>query len=102
MKSVIKNSLCAAFVLIAIGASAQSNPNPENNGWVVSKDVQRYSNKSLLEPTGILVKSVGTPAHVNSKMVRKRSSESDKSPSNIKSSGTPAWVISKPVQLKKN
>jgi hypothetical protein len=100
MKSLIKISLSLALACIAFNLSAQSDPTPKNTSRVLSKDVQRFSNKSLSEPIGIQVTSVGTPAYVNSKMVR-RSSESGKSTKNIKSSGTPAWVVSKPVQLKK-
>lgn len=100
MKSFIKVSLSLIVACVAFNATAQSDPKPKNTGWVVSKDVQRYSNKSLSEPTGIQVTSVGTPDHVNSKMTRKRSSQTETS-KNIKSSGTPDWVISKPVQLNK-
>ena len=96
MKSFIKVSLSLIVACVAFNATAQSDPKPKNTGWVVSKDVQRFSNKSLSEPTGIQVASVGTPAHVNSKMTRKRSSQ-DAVSGNVKSSGTPSWVVSKSV-----
>ncbi|MBL7873355.1 MAG: hypothetical protein JNM78_17175 [Cyclobacteriaceae bacterium] len=98
MKSLIKISLSLVMVFMVFNVSGQSDPTPKNNGWVVSKDVQRYSNKSLSEPTGIQVTSVGTPEYVNSKM---RSSQTDAPSGNVKSSGTPAWVVSKSVQLNK-
>ncbi len=96
MKSLVKISLSLVMVFMMLNVSGQSDPTPKNNSRVLSKDVQRYSNKSLSEPSGIQVTSVGTPEHVNSKMTRKRSSQTEK---NIKSSGTPDWVISKPVQV---
>lgn len=98
MKSLVKISLSLVMVFMMFNVSGQSDPTPKNNSRVVSKDVQRYSNKNLSEPTGIQVTSVGTPDHVNSKMTRKRSSQT-KTSKNIKSSGTPDWVISKPVQV---
>lgn len=98
MKSLIRIFLLLVVASISFNVSAQSDPTPKNNGWVVSKDVQRYSNKSLSEPTGVQVASVGTPEHVNSKMARKSSSQTATT-GNIKSSGTPAWVVSKSVNL---
>lgn len=97
MKSLIKIFLLLVVASISFNVSAQSDPTPKNNGWVVSKDVQRYSNKSLSEPTGVQVASVGTPEHVNSKMARKSSQTT--TTGNVKSSGTPAWVVSKSVNL---
>jgi hypothetical protein len=102
MKSLIRISLSLVLACTMFNISAQSDPKPKNTIRVLSKDVQRYSNKSLSEPTGIQVRSVGTPAYVNSKMIRTSRTESRGSTKNITSSGTPAWVISKPVQLKKN
>jgi hypothetical protein len=99
MKSLIRIYLSLIITCVVFSVSAQSDPKPQNTSRVVSKDVQRYSNKGLLEPTGIQVTSVGTPEHVNSKMTR-RSSKTDVTSKNIKSSGTPDWVISKPVQVK--
>lgn len=99
MKSLIKISLSVVLSFTLFSVSAQSDPKPKTTSWVVSKDVQRYSNKSLSEPTGVQVRSVGTPEHVYSKMTRKRSSQTDVNSGNVKSTGTPAWVVSKQVQV---
>lgn len=101
MKLLIRISLSIVFACTLFTVSAQSDPKPKSTGWVVSKDVQRYSNKSLSEPTGVQIRSVGTPGHVNSKMARKRSLQTDATSGNVKSSGTPAWVVSKQVQVNK-
>jgi len=100
MKSLIRISLSVVLACTLYTVSAQSDPTPKTTGWVVSKDVQRYSNKSLAEPTGVQVRSVRTPEYVNSKMTRKRSTQTEAA-GNVKSSGTPAWVISKQVQVNK-
>lgn len=101
MKSIIRISLSLVLACAMYNVSAQSDPKPKHTSRVLSKDVQRYSNKSLSEPTGIQIRSVETSAYVNSKMVRKSNYKSSASTKNIKSSGTPDWVISKPVQLKR-
>jgi hypothetical protein len=99
MKSLIKISLSIVFVCMMFAVSAQTIPQPKGQAWPVSKDVQRYSNKSLSDPAGVEVKSVGTPDHVYSKMNRKKSVTA--STGNVASTGTPAWIISKPVQMKR-
>ncbi len=98
MKSFIRISLSLVFTCAIFSVSAQSDPKPQNTSRVVSKDVQRYSNKSLSEPSGIQVTSAAPSEHVNSKMKR-RSTATETTSGNMKSTGMPARAISKSVNL---
>jgi hypothetical protein len=98
MKSYLKIVFIAIFSITVTAVAAQTEVNSASKGWPVSKDVQRYSNKSLATFKPVKIKSVGTPSYVQSKGVH-RSKSADSSVGNIPLTGTPDWVISKPVNL---
>lgn len=81
-----------------VDVAAQTEVKSTDKGWPVSKDVQRYSNKTLHNYKPTKIKSLGTPSFAQSKEVH-RSKPSVVAARNIRSSGTPNWVISKPVNL---
>ncbi|MBX2913804.1 MAG: hypothetical protein KF856_00900 [Cyclobacteriaceae bacterium] len=89
MKNYLKISAVVAFVFIVSTSMAQST----ENGWPVSKDVNRYSNKSLASFTAANIKSVGTPAIAKSKM-QKPATET--TPGNVVSA-YPMWAVGKGV-----
>lgn len=89
MKNYLKISAVVAFVLFVSNAMAQST----ENGWPVSKDVNRYSNKSLATHKPTVVKTVGTPAFVTSKRQNK---QKEVTAGNVVSS-YPMWTVSKGV-----
>jgi hypothetical protein len=89
MKNYLKISAVVAFVFIVSTSMAQSN----ENGWPVSKDVNRYSNKSLTSFKATNINSVGTPAIAKSKMQK---SISETTPGNV-TSAYPIWAVSKGV-----
>jgi len=98
MKTYLKLIFAGIFAITVTAATAQTEVKSTDKGWPVSKDVQRYSNKSLATFKPIKIKSVGTPSYVQSKGVH-RSKPTDSSAGNIPMTGTPDWVISKPVNL---
>jgi hypothetical protein len=89
MKNYLKVSAVVAFVFIVSSAMAQST----ENGWPVSKDVNRYSNKSLTAHKATKIKSVGTPVFVNNKMQK---STKETTAGNVAST-YPMWAVSKAV-----
>jgi hypothetical protein len=89
MKNYLKVSAVVAFVFIVSSAMAQST----ENGWPVSKDVNRYSNKSLTLHKGTKIKSVGTPVFVTSKM---QGASKAVTAGNVAST-YPMWTVSKGV-----
>jgi hypothetical protein len=89
MKNYLKISAVAAFVLIVSTSMAQST----DKGWPASKDVNRYSNKSLTSFKATKINSVGTPAIAKSKMQK---STSEATPGNV-ASAYPMWAVSKGV-----
>jgi hypothetical protein len=100
MKASNKILIAVAFSLVNVLAYSQANPNNRiAQGWVISKDVQRFSNKDLLtRKTGLDIMSIDQPAYVISKGVQSigRSVATEKG--NVVSQGYPAWIISKEVQ----
>lgn len=92
--------MALAFSLIHVFAFSQANPNNRiAQGWVISKDVQRFSNKDLLtRKTGLDIKSVDQPAYVISKGVQTVGRYGDAKKGNVVSHGYPTWIISKGVQ----
>lgn len=89
MKNYLKISAVVAFVSIVSSGMAQST----ENGWPVSKDVNRYSNKSLAAHNATSIKSVGTPAFVSSK---RSTTQKHVTTGNVTSS-YPMWAVSKGV-----
>ncbi|TXH29010.1 MAG: hypothetical protein E6Q96_04300 [Cyclobacteriaceae bacterium] len=89
MKNYLKISAVVAFVFIVSSAMAQSS----ENGWPVSKDVNRYSNKSLVAHKPTKLKLVGTPVFVTSKM---QSPSKEVTAGNVTST-YPMWTVSKGV-----
>jgi hypothetical protein len=98
MKSYLKIIFLFIFSITMADVAAQTEVKSSNDNWPVSKDVQRYSNKSLAGYKPIKIKSIGTPSFVQSKEVHRKKS-SDTASGNVRSTGTPDWVISKPVNL---
>jgi len=98
MKTYLKLIIVGIFSITLTTAAAQSEVKTSNKGWPVSKDVQRYSNKSLATFKPIKIKSVGTPFYLQSKGVH-RIKSADPAVGNLPLTGTPDWVISKPVNL---
>lgn len=92
--------MALAFSLIHVFAFSQANPNNRiAQGWVISKDVQRFSNKDLLiRKTGLDIKSVDQSAFVISKGVQAIGKSVTTEKGNVVSQGYPAWIISKEVQ----
>ncbi|PZR37966.1 MAG: hypothetical protein DI538_10950 [Azospira oryzae] len=100
MKASNKILIAVAFSLVNVLAYSQANPNNRiAQGWVISKDVQRFSNKDLLtRKTGLDIKSVDQPAYVISKGVQTVGRYGDAKKGNVVSHGYPTWIISKGVQ----
>lgn len=92
--------MAVAFSLASIFAYSQNQPdNRTAQGWVISKDVQRFSNKDLLtRKTGLNIKTVDQPAYVISKGVQSIGKSVTTEKGNVVSQGYPAWIISKGVQ----
>ena len=100
MKASNKILIAVAFSLVNVLAYSQANPsNRIAQGWVISKDVQRFNNKDLLtRKTGLNIKSVDQPAYVISKGVQAIGKSVATEKGNVVSQGYPAWIISKEVQ----
>ncbi len=92
--------MALAFSLIHVFAFSQANPNNRiAQGWVISKDVQRFSNKDLLtRKTGLDIKSADQSARVISKGVQTIGRSETTRIGNVVSHGYPTWIISKGVQ----
>lgn len=92
--------MAVAFSLASIYAYSQNQPaNRIVQGWVISKDVQRFSNKDLLtRKTGLDIKSVDQPTFVISKGVQTVGRYVVEKKGNVVSQGYPTWIISKGVQ----
>lgn len=92
--------MAVAFSFASMFAYSQNQPAYSTvQGWVVSKDVQRFSNKDLLtRKTGLDIKSVDQPAYVISKGVQTVGRYGDAKKGNVVSHGYPTWIISKGVQ----
>lgn len=92
--------MAVAFSLASIYAYSQNQPaNRIAQGWVISKDVQRFSNKDLLtRKTGLDIMSVNQPAFVISKGVQTVGRYGGAKKGNVVSQGYPIWIISKGVQ----
>jgi|JI6StandDraft_1071083.scaffolds.fasta_scaffold286234_1 hypothetical protein len=100
MKTSNRIFMAVAFSLACIFAYSQNQPdNRIAQGWVISKDVQRFSNKDLLtRKTGLDIKSVDQPAYVISKGVQTIGRPETTRNGNVVSRGYPTWIISKGVQ----
>ncbi|MBL7857751.1 MAG: hypothetical protein JNM57_08680 [Cyclobacteriaceae bacterium] len=96
MKSYHKVLFAFALSFVMFNVSAQTPS--QQQGWPVSKDVQRYSNKNLATHKPARIKSVGTPVFVQSKGVHKINSNEAPVSGNMQSN-FPSWIISKPVNL---
>ncbi len=92
--------MAVAFSFASIFAFSQNHPaNRTAQGWVISKDVQRFSNKDLLtRKTGLDIKSVDQPAYVISKGIQTIRKSVTTEKGNVVSQGYPVWIISKEVQ----
>ena len=93
-----KISLLALFMTTLFFANGQSKESP---AWLVSKDVQRYANKSLFEDQNlrrshIQAKSTAANWTISKGVHSSKSVQTVKG--NVKSEGIPAWTISKGVQ----
>ncbi len=93
------------FALIALSSGAQSKTDnsqgTRNPNWIISKDVQKISNRNLSSGLSLTIASMGTPDWVQSKDVMKGSKMKNKRISeagNLVSRGYPQWIISKGVQ----
>jgi len=100
MKASNRIFMAVAFSLVSIYAYSQNQrSNRIAQGWVTSKDVQRFSNKDLLTlKTGLDIMSVNQPAFVISKGVQTAGRYGDAKKGNVVSQGYPTWIISKGVQ----
>lgn len=97
-KSSVKISLIAMLVVGSFVVNAQTS------SWPVSKDVQRYANKSMLadenlRKSHIEAKSVDFPSIVVSKRVIRKDNVST---GNVRSTGYPMWTVSKGVNRYSN
>jgi len=92
--------MAVAFSFASMFAYSQNQPAYSTvHGWVVSKDVQRFSNKDLLtRKTGLNIKSIDRPAYVISKGVQAIGKSVTTEKGNVVSQGYPVWIISKEVQ----
>lgn len=93
------------FALIALSSGAQNKSDysqgTRNPNWIISKDVQKFSNRNLWSGPSLTIASLGTPDWVQSKGVMKGSKLKIKRTSetgNLVSRGYPQWIISKGVQ----
>ena len=100
MKASNRIFMAVAFSLASIYAYSQNQPsNRIAQGWVISKDVQRFSNKDLLtRKTGLGIMSINQPAFVISKGVQTVGRNGGAKKGNVVSQGYPIWIISKGVQ----
>jgi|SRR5690606_19655246 hypothetical protein len=104
MKASNRIFIAVAFSLASIFAYSQNQPdNRIAQGWPISKDVQKFSNKNWMKSeTGLTIESVGQPEMVISKRVqtvgRPVSAWSSQKKANVVSKGYPSWIISKGVQ----
>ena len=91
--------MAVAFSFASMFAYSQNQPAYSTvHGWVVSKDVQRFSNKDLLtRKTGLNIKSIDRP-DVISKGVQAIGKSVTTEKGNVVSQGYPVWIISKEVQ----
>jgi hypothetical protein len=103
MKTSNKIILAIIFLLVNFITYAQTDQNNRRaTGWVISKDVQKFSNKDWLSrKVGLTIVSMDQPGNVISKGVQTIGRPSAAKPSrngNVVSKGYPKWIISKDVQ----
>lgn len=97
---ILKISLIEMFVAGSFLVNAQT----KNSIWPVSKDVQRYANKSMfadedLKKSHIQAKTVDFPSIVVSKRVLRKDNVTT---GNVRSTGYPMWTVSKGVNRVNN
>ncbi len=103
-KLATRVGLLALFLMGTILVNAQSSKNDPS--WIVSKDVQKVSNKKNFEneaKRGSQLQTTSTSqAWVISKGVNRQGKTEAGTKGNIRSTGIPAWTISKGVHQKRN
>lgn len=87
-------TLVFAISILTVAAQGNSAQRP------VSKDVQKFANKSLLSEELLTVASLGYPTWAVSKDVQVLSSERPAAGENMVSEGYPYWTISKGIYRK--
>lgn len=103
MKTTVKIIFSVIILSVSFFGYSQINPSGKRTtGWVISKDVQKFSNKNWASNNrGLTIKSLGYPNVAISKQVqvaRKSASGSLSSDrGNIVSTGYPVWTMSKEV-----